>query len=73
MLANVRERLCWLCQNFVENLKVAGAIRVFVSENQSKIHAGWGMPPGTPSGIEFNMRHLVEMEIEELRTRIITR
>lgn len=31
------------------------------------------MPPDTPFGIEFNMQHLVEMEIEELRTRIIAR
>ena len=42
-----------------------------MSENQGKIHAGWRMPPDTPSGIEFNMRKLVGLEIEELRARII--
>lgn len=69
----VSKRLCWLCQKFVENLRVAGAIRVFASENQGKIHADWGMPPDTPSGIEFSMRQLVELEIEQLRTSIIAR
>lgn len=63
--------LCWLCQEFVENLKDAGAIRVFVSENQGKMHAGWTIPPNTPSEIEFRMRQLVEEEIKELRARII--
>lgn len=69
----VSKRLCWLCQKFVENLKVAGTIRVFMSENQGKIHAGWRMPPDTPPGIEFHMQQLVELEIEELRASIIAR
>lgn len=34
---------------------------------------GWRMPPNTPSAIEFNMRQLVELEIEELRASIIAR
>lgn len=29
------------------------------------------MPPDSPSGIEFNMRKLAGLEIEELRARII--
>lgn len=31
------------------------------------------MPPNTPFGIEFNMRKLVELEIEELRASVIAR
>lgn len=69
----ISKRLCWLCQKFVENLNAAGAIRVFVSENQGKIHAGWRMPPDTPSEIEFNMRKLIGLEIKELRGSIIAR
>ena len=68
----VSKRLCWLCQKFVKYLNVAGLIQVFMSEYQGKIHAGWRMPPGTPSGIEFQMRKVVELEIEELRTRIVS-
>lgn len=54
----------------MENLKAVGAIiRVLVSENQGKIHARLedACPPNTPFAIEFNMRQLVELEIEEFR------
>ena len=68
----VSKRLCWLCQKFVELLNTTGLIKVLVSEYQGKIHAGWRMPPNTPSGTEFVMRNLVELEIEELRASIIT-
>ena len=67
----VSKGLCCLCQKFVKYLNVAGLIQVFVSQNQGKIHAGWRMPPDTPSGIEFQMRNLVEREIEELRASTI--
>lgn len=57
----------------LEILNATGLIRVHVSEYQGKIHAGWRMPPNTPFGIEFNMRKLVELEIEELRASVIAR
>lgn len=57
----------------MEYLNAENAIRVIVSENQGKIHAGWRMPPDTPSGIEFNMRQLVKPEIQEPRASIIAR
>lgn len=45
---------------------------LFQNKNQGKIiHAGWRMPPDTPSGIEFQMRKLVELEIGQLRASII--
>lgn len=57
----VSKRFCWLCQKFMENLSATG-IRVLVSEYQGKIHAGWRMPPNTPSGIESNMRKVIELK-----------
>lgn len=67
----VSKRLCWLCQEFLKYLNIAGLIQVFVSQNQGKIHAGWRMPPDTPHGIAFRMRKLVRLEIEELRANIM--
>lgn len=69
----VSKGLCWLCQKFVEYLNATGAIKVVVSANHGKIHTGWGMPPNTPSEIEFKMRQLVELEVKELHARILAR
>ena len=69
----VSKGLCWLCQKFVEYLNATGAINVVVSANHGKIHTGWRMPTDIPSEIEFKMRQLVNLEVNELHARIFAR
>lgn len=66
----VSKRICWLSEQYVRTLNVTG-LRVHVSGYNSKILAGWRMPPNTPSTVEADMRNLVEQEFEDLREGII--
>lgn len=69
----VSKRLCWLCQRYVENLNRIHKLRVLVSENQGKIHAGWAMPQGGSEAVKVAMLELIDMETHEIRESIIAR
>lgn len=69
----VSKRLCWLCQRYLEILLLFKKMRVVVSGNQGKIHAGWAMPPGTPYIVKSQMRELIEAEISYIRESVIAR
>jgi hypothetical protein len=69
----VSKHCCWLCQNYFESLRRRERLHILVSGNHGKIHAGWDMPPDTPSTVAVDMRDLIESEIHEFRESVIAR
>ena len=48
-------------------------VRLLISEYQGKCHAGWRLPPGTPSEVEKGMRLLLDAQINEIRGSVLQR
>ena len=69
----VSKRICWLCEQYLDLLSHNQNVRVFVSEYQGKIHAGWRIPENTPEDVKKKVHFLVHEEVTEIRENIINR
>lgn len=65
--------LCFLCEKFIEDFKLLTGFRVFVSENQGKVHAGWMLPENASDIMKRSMQRFVDSEICNLRHRIVSK
>lgn len=66
----VSKRVCWLCEKYLKKLSAYYKVLLHISEYQGKCHAGWRLPPGTPSQVEKDMRLLLDAQMNEIREAV---
>lgn len=67
----VSNRICWLCEQYLDFLSPSQNVRILISEYQGIIHTGWRIPERTPVDVKTKMHILVDEEVTEIRESIM--
>lgn len=74
MEMGVSKGCCWLCEQFLEILAMEDKKMVVEgSNNQGKLHAGWGMPAKTLSHVSKKILEIIDHELCDIRVAVIGR
>lgn len=72
MQMGVSKGCCWLCEQFLDTLsRQDPQIIVEVTQNQGKIHSGWGMPDETPPAVAEKMLKIIEHKMCNIQSEVL--